>query len=273
MDATGQRRSAAGPERMPADAAVATRRPPTSRRPSVDPARRTAAGRSARAARPRLGSPRPRCVVALVRMFLVQTFVIPSRFDGAAACRWATASSCRGSTTGFGEVQRGDVVVFDGRGVFARDPAGPSPARCRGARRRGGAGRAGRRDRLRQARHRPARRPGRLLRRRGPDHRERRRRSTSRTLRRRPAERHPVRHRGARRAALGDGRPPQRVRGLARSPGRPRRRDGARRTRSSVASSRSGGRSTGPPACGQQGRRRIARGARAAPPSAGAGTP
>ncbi|MDQ1293462.1 MAG: signal peptidase [Actinomycetota bacterium] len=73
-------------------------------------------------------------LLAGIRFFLVQTFVIPSGSmentlqvgDRVIVSRWSYR---------FGEIQRGDVVVFDGEGVFsksAEEPGSPLAAVGRG---------------------------------------------------------------------------------------------------------------------------------------------
>ena len=144
-------------------------------------------------------------VVVLVRVFLVQTFVIPS---GSMEPGLQVGDRVVVSRLDyrFGRIRRGDVVVFDGDGVFAA-AAPPRSALARGRPDVGaGARRTRRRVRLRQAGHRPRRGPRGLLRRAGADHRQRSpARRAVRLSRRRPERRRLRRQVVPAGAPVGDG--------------------------------------------------------------------
>jgi signal peptidase I len=68
--------------------------------------------------------------VVLVRVLLVQSFVIPST---SMEPTLQVGDRVLVTLVGNGSLRRGDVVVFDGRGVFEPDPAAGSPLAAAGA--------------------------------------------------------------------------------------------------------------------------------------------
>jgi hypothetical protein len=160
-------------------------------------------------------------LVAVVRSLVVQSFVVPTGSmsptvrpgDRVVVSRWSHV---------FGEVRRGDVVVFDGAGVF-----GPAAARSSSPLAQAGRGAAallgvpvGDQDYVKRVVG-PAGRAGGLLRRGRADHREREAAGGALPRRIGAGQRDAVRRRRPARAAVGDGGRPGGLGRLPESPGRP----------------------------------------------------
>ena len=111
----------------------------------------------------------------LIKTFLIQAFYIPSESMESTLVPGDRVLVNKLSYR-MGEIQRGDVIVFNGADsweseVTIPEPAGRSRAPC--ARSASSSASHGRRERLHQAGHRPPGRPGAVLRQPRPDHRQR----------------------------------------------------------------------------------------------------
>ena len=118
------------------------------------------------------------CLAVLIRTFLVQAFFIPS---GSMEKTLLVGDRVLVNKVVYDvrDPLRGEIVVFRGTDNWAPEVDRAGQQRVRGQarphRRRPGRGQPARREGLHQAGDRPARRQGRVLRRQGPDHGQRRR--------------------------------------------------------------------------------------------------